>query len=49
MAQLFYRQHRFPVSIVQYAIWLYLWTVPAWQGRASVVRQSIGYSYLSGL
>ena len=24
MAQLFYRRHRFPASIIQHAIWLYL-------------------------
>ena len=46
MAQLSYRRHRFPVSNIQHAIWLHLLTVPAWQGRASVVRQSIGCSYL---
>ena len=25
MAQLFYRRHRFPASIIQHAIWLYLY------------------------
>lgn len=29
--------------------WVYLWTVPAGQGLTSVVRQSIGCRYLSGL
>jgi transposase len=30
-------------------LWVYLWTVPAGQGLASVLKQSIGCSYLSGL
>src|SRR4051794_1246004 len=29
MTSLSYRGHRFPAAIIQHAIWLYLWTVPA--------------------
>jgi hypothetical protein len=41
MAPLCYRRHCFPPEIIQHAIWLYLWTVPARQG-ALVAGQSIG-------
>jgi hypothetical protein len=29
MTSLSYRGHRFPAAIIQHAIWLYLWTIPA--------------------
>jgi hypothetical protein len=32
-----YRRHRFPPEVISYAVWLYLWTVPAMQG---LLRQS---------
>src|SRR5580704_3828367 len=32
-----YQRHRFPPEVISYAVWLYLWTVPAMQG---LLRQS---------
>ena len=29
MTSLSYSGHRFPTAIIQHAIWIYLWTVPA--------------------
>jgi hypothetical protein len=31
-----YRRDRFPAKIIRHGMWLHLWTVPAWQGRATV-------------